>query len=561
MAESPTTPEVRQGLERKYSMSSHMYKREPSKRVFVNRSLMLEKVRFFGFDMDYTLAMYKSPEYETLGFNHLKQRLVNMGYPEAIIDFEYDPSFPIRGLWFDTYCGTLLKVDGFGNILVCLKGFQFLRSADIRVLYPTMFVQMDETRFRIFNTLYELPLIYILACLIDYFNNNTEYNQTRLGVRAGDVTMTYESIYNDVNAAMEYVHAGDGPLKADTVKNVNKYIVQDERLPVLLSRLRENGKKVFLATNSDYKYTNKVMNYLFDTGSNPDKKCWTSFFDFIVVDAKKPLFFLQGTLLREVNKTTGGLHLGTFTGKIKQNAIYSGGSVEVFNELMGANESLSEVLYVGDHIFGDILKSKKALGWRTFLVVPEMVQELGVWTEKSYLFSKLSEYDYEIAEVYRNLDSSHTGKPDISQIQADIRAVTHEMDQAYGTLGSVFRSGSRQTFFATQVMRYADLYAASFMNMLYYPFTYCFRAPPMHMPHESTVDHEARLSEEQFRKISLAWRARASIPLTPKDASVKPPIVRADSTVPRLYCETPDQLTEVGDEFLAEHSSVSDFDQ
>ncbi|KAK7011359.1 cytosolic purine 5p-nucleotidase, partial [Biomphalaria glabrata] len=433
--------------------------------------------------------------------------------------------------------------------------------ADIRVLYPTMFVQMDETRFRIFNTLYELPLIYILACLIDYFNNNTEYNQTRLGVRAGDVTMTYESIYNDVNAAMEYVHAGDGPLKADTVKNVNKYIVQDERLPVLLSRLRENGKKVFLATNSDYKYTNKVMNYLFDTGSNPDKKCWTSFFDFIVVDAKKPLFFLQGTLLREVNKTTGGLHLGTFTGKIKQNAIYSGGSVEVFNELMGANESLSEVLYVGDHIFGDILKSKKALGWRTFLVVPEMVQELGVWTEKSYLFSKLSEYDYEIAEVYRNLDSSHTGKPDISQIQADIRAVTHEMDQAYGTLGSVFRSGSRQTFFATQVMRYADLYAASFMNMLYYPFTYCFRAPPMHMPHESTVDHEARLSEEQFRKISLAWRARASIPLTPKDTSVKPPIVRADSTVPRLYCETPDQLTEVGDEFLAEHSSVSDFDQ
>lgn len=33
--------------------------------------------------------------------------------------------------------------------------------------------------------------------------------RTRLGVRAGDVTMTYESIYNDVNAAMEYVHAGD----------------------------------------------------------------------------------------------------------------------------------------------------------------------------------------------------------------------------------------------------------------------------------------------------------------------------------------------------------------
>ena len=33
-------------------------------RVFVNRSLHLEKIKFYGFDMDYTLAEYKSPEYE-----------------------------------------------------------------------------------------------------------------------------------------------------------------------------------------------------------------------------------------------------------------------------------------------------------------------------------------------------------------------------------------------------------------------------------------------------------------------------------------------------------------
>ena len=43
-------------------------------RIFVNRSLHLEKIKFFGFDMDYTLAEYKSPEYEvrrTLGLSHL----------------------------------------------------------------------------------------------------------------------------------------------------------------------------------------------------------------------------------------------------------------------------------------------------------------------------------------------------------------------------------------------------------------------------------------------------------------------------------------------------------
>lgn len=42
-----------------------------------------------------------------------------------------------------------------------------------------------------------------------------------------------------------------------------------------------------------------------------------------------------------------------------------------------------EILYIGDHIFGDILKSKKKQGWCTFLVVPEVAKELQVWTEKS----------------------------------------------------------------------------------------------------------------------------------------------------------------------------------
>ena len=40
-------------------------------------------------------------------------------------------------------------------------------------------------------------------------------------------------------------------------------------------------------------------------------------------------------------------------------------------------------------------------------------------------------------------------------------------------------TGSRQTFFAGQVIRYADLYAASFLNLLHYPFSYLFKAPPM----------------------------------------------------------------------------------
>lgn len=530
-------------------LSHHrVFKREPSKRVFVNRSLYLERVKFFGFDMDYTLAVYKSPDYECLGFDLIKKQLVKIGYPEELAEYEYDQTFPIRGLWFDTFYGNLLKVDAFGNILVCIHGFDpIFKSSDIHDMYPNKFVQMDEKRYRIFNTLYELPVMYILAVVVEIFCNLPDYTMVPNGVKSGDLLMTYNSIYQDVMAATDVVHRKDGPLKKETMKNVEQYVLKDGRLPILLDRMRSNGAKVFLATNSDYVYTNKIMSYLMDySGEKEEKRDWVSYFDYVVVDARKPLFFGAGTILRQVDRSTGALKLGTHTGEIQKGHIYSGGSVEVFTELMGSYGK--EVLYVGDHIFGDILKSKKVRGWRTFLVVPELTQELMVWTDKKQLFSKLEDLDYQIGEMYRNLDSACAIKPDIREIQRTIKEVTHEMDMSYGILGSLFRSGSRQTFFAAQVMRYADLYAASFVNLLHYPFSYVFRAPAMLMPHESTVGHEDKLPLENMRSF-MASRSRTS---TSEDILVSPavakrhPFERAESL--RYYADTPRQFTQLQDE-------------
>lgn len=104
----------------------------------------------------------------------------------------------------------------------------------------------------------------------------------------------------------------------------------------------------------------------------------------------------------------------------------------------------------------------------------------------------------------RHLDSSTKEKPDISALRNKIRAVTHEMDMSYGMFGSLFRSGSRQTFFASQLIRYADIYAATFLNLEFYPFSYMFRAPAMLLPHESTVEHrkEHESSSTRIRGLS-----------------------------------------------------------
>lgn len=111
-----------------YSLGNKRYYRNMHHRIFVNRSLHLDKIKFFGFDMDYTLAEYRSPELESVAFKFAVQRLISMGYPNAISDFEYDSLFPIRGLWFDTLYGNLLKVDPYGNILVGVHGFKFLKT-------------------------------------------------------------------------------------------------------------------------------------------------------------------------------------------------------------------------------------------------------------------------------------------------------------------------------------------------------------------------------------------------------------------------------------------------
>lgn len=54
---------------------------------------------------------YKSPQYETLGFNLVKEHLVNLGYPREILEFEYDPSFPIRCVFgVCVFCVIVMKM-------------------------------------------------------------------------------------------------------------------------------------------------------------------------------------------------------------------------------------------------------------------------------------------------------------------------------------------------------------------------------------------------------------------------------------------------------------------
>ncbi|VDQ03621.1 unnamed protein product [Trichobilharzia regenti] len=188
--------------------------------------------------MDYTLARnadidilfntklqiyleYKSPQYEELAFDIIKCRLIKLGYPSKIAEYTYDPSFPLRsvdfersivyficsrGLWFDRLYGTLLKMDQFGNILSCLRGFYLIQREELRAMYPNKFVKFDEKRIEIMNTLFSLPETYMLSCVINHFVSDADYIKTEHGLKKGTLYMSYASIYEDVKAACDWMH-------------------------------------------------------------------------------------------------------------------------------------------------------------------------------------------------------------------------------------------------------------------------------------------------------------------------------------------------------------------
>jgi 5'-nucleotidase len=295
--------------------------------------------------------------------------------------------------------------------------------------------------------------------------------------------VSYANLFQDVRNSMDFIH-GDGSLKAKILADIPKYI---KKVPLaqLLTRLRQAGRTCFLLTNSEYYYTHEVMKYLLEE-QNPTYDDWKQYWDIIIVGANKPRFFAEGTTLREVSIPSGNLKITTIGDHFERGKVYHGGSMSLFQKMTGAKGS--KVLYTGDHIFADIIKSKKVHGWRNLLVVPELQHELTVWGTNQAKYNHLINLEFIKAELFRDLDSSvssDVNPPDLTVLRKHIKQTNEQVNKAYNShFGSLFRSGSKPTFFAMQVQRYADLYTSEFTNLLNYPLFYEFTANNALLPHE-----------------------------------------------------------------------------
>lgn len=85
--------------------------------------------------------------------------------------------------------------------------FLFLsHRSDVYELYPNKFIHLDESRIYVMNTLFNLPEIYMIACLIDFFSNSPQYVKMLEGIKSGDLYMSFKSIFQDIRAAVDWLH-------------------------------------------------------------------------------------------------------------------------------------------------------------------------------------------------------------------------------------------------------------------------------------------------------------------------------------------------------------------
>ena len=496
--------------------------KDDRRRIYCNRSLNMTSIRAVGFDMDYTLAQYKPETFEALAYRLTTEKLVRVfGYPSEVMDLEFDWKYMIRGLTIDKKRGNVLKLDRHKYVKIAYHGFRKLTSDERRQYHTTERTNpFDEPRmYTQIDTLFALAEAYMFIQLVDMKDSATG------GLLVGK---TYEEIYGDIRNSIDLCHR-DGSLKRGVAADPAKYIHEDKNLVPLLKDLKFSGKKLFIVTNSLWDYTNIVMNFLIGGRTGSDKNLdWLEHFEVVVTGSAKPRFFNENQPLFQVETQSGAL-LNTDEGNPMANLddhnddldpvpagkVFQGGNYKILNRMLNlTSDANSEILYVGDHIYGDILKSKKTLGWRTMLIVPEMEHEIEVLNRnigmpkqlfhmrrrRDALEDQLQRVRWKIAE--RDGGLTQFPEEDKEDMESEMAILNEEYEELreehsrhlaefqgkFHTIwGQFMKTGYQNSRFANQIGRFACLYTSHVGNLAYYSPNKSYRALQDELPHDALL--------------------------------------------------------------------------
>jgi 5'-nucleotidase len=442
-------------------------------RVFCNRNLRMDHITAVGFDMDYTLAIYEQAMEVVQAEMALARLVERCGYPEEVLAIRYRPDFGMRGLAVDTRHGNLFKMDAHRHVGRTWHGTRPLGRDERRTLYRNRRLSPSDPDIVMVDTLFSLPELCLYSQLVAMLDT------------LSPTPPDYQRLWRDLREAMDLMHR-DGTLKSRIAADIPRFIRRLPSLPATLAALRKSGKRLFLLTNSEPAYTDLVMRYLLD-GAEPDLPSWRDFFDLVIASARKPGFFNGDHPFLAV---TPELATGEPVSALPRGAFVAQGNHR--DLARWARLDGDDVLYVGDHLYGDILRSKRSTAWRTAMIVPEMTRELA---RMEALGPRLDELE-RIDQVTHQLELDHatllrTGGP-VASLQTQLEALRgsferleHETSNHFNPYwGALFREKSELSAFGAQIEDYACVYTGCVTHFLHYSPTHYFRSPRDRMAHE-----------------------------------------------------------------------------
>jgi len=481
-------------------MRSHLFGPPPERGLFCNRTLNLRAIKAVGYDMDYTLIHYRVEAWERRAYEYIRDRLVEQGWPVG--DLMFDPGLAIRGLIIDTEKGNLLKANRFGIVKKALHGTRPMDFEAQRDEYASTLIDLHERRWVFLNTLFSLSEACIFAQLVDRLD---------AGQLPGSTPMGYTDLYEHVRKNLDATHM-QGRLKAEIIADPERYVLDDPETPLALLDQRHAGKKLLLITNSEWAYTEPMMHFAFDKHL-PAGMTWRQLFDVVIVSARKPEFFTTRSALYEVVASGGEALLRQHSGPLKPGTPYFGGSALELERHLGM--SGDQILYVGDHMFGDVHVTKDVLRWRTALILRELEDEVraiaGFRATEARLGERMVHKERLEAESCQlRLEqqrrrfqygprSDTLGDADLVARLGELRAELEALDAELGPMaraatelsnpvwGLLTRAGNDKSHLARQMERYADIYTSRVSNFLFAtPFVY-LRSPRGSLPHDPSL--------------------------------------------------------------------------
>ena len=450
--------------------------------VFVNRTLNMKKIEAIGFDMDYTLVQYKTEAFEEFVHGLVAKKMVEtLGYPKDVLDLKFNFKLVIQGLIIDRHHGNLLQVSRYGKVKIAHHGLTPLTYDQQQKLYKNKVIDLSSAQYQSMDTNFSVSNGVLYAQLVDLKDKGMDLPD-------------YEKLSKDIKYAIDLAHS-DGSLKNYAVENIEKFIIQDKNTVKLLERFKRFGKKLIIITNSEWWWTEKLMDHAI-TPFLEEHKDWKELFDITICLAMKPGFFNSNNMFLKVDPSNGLMsnHVGPIT-----NGFYQGGYAGKLQEDLGLDGE--QILYLGDHIYGDVLTLKKTFNWRTALVLEPLAEELEaiknsssiqkvidkLMAEKALLERKLN-----LLELKKHEKPEEFKKEDLGKIYSDIDKINGEISENLEKYngyfnpywGEMMRAGQEESRFADQVEKYACIYMSKVSDLIEYtPRTY-FRPIKRIMAHE-----------------------------------------------------------------------------